>query len=234
MSRIPQHLMATHMSYRTPLRFVVILLVSAVVTACTGETPVKESPAPAAPRPLRPLTAAHDDRALRAGRHRRRPQRSARQRAPGAGQARRRGANHGRALPSPGLVGQRRPARDAGPPDGRVTRCRRHAALLPDQQGPVVAARSQQGVRARRAGEARRRQLLSRRRDERRSPEMDRLAAGDAKPAATGFFTTIRRGPDGRFAAVPYSVEYQGELALRLRCCAKRRSSRRSRRSSIS
>ncbi|WP_426754516.1 dipeptidyl-peptidase 3 family protein [Myxococcus sp. Y35] len=30
---------------------------------------------------------------------------------------------------------------------------------------------------------------------------------------ATGFYTTIRRGPDGRFIAVPYSVEYQGELA---------------------
>jgi hypothetical protein len=30
---------------------------------------------------------------------------------------------------------------------------------------------------------------------------------------ATGFFTTIRRGPDGRFMAVPYSTEYQGELA---------------------
>jgi hypothetical protein len=29
----------------------------------------------------------------------------------------------------------------------------------------------------------------------------------------TGFFTTIRRGPDGRFHAVPYSLEYQGELA---------------------
>ncbi|MCG6920220.1 MAG: hypothetical protein LJF15_03915 [Acidobacteria bacterium] len=33
------------------------------------------------------------------------------------------------------------------------------------------------------------------------------------KAAAIGFFTTIRRGPDGRFQAVPYSVEYQGELA---------------------
>jgi hypothetical protein len=32
------------------------------------------------------------------------------------------------------------------------------------------------------------------------------------KTAATGFFTTIRRGPDGRLVAVPYSVEYQGEL----------------------
>jgi Peptidase family M49 len=33
------------------------------------------------------------------------------------------------------------------------------------------------------------------------------------KLQATGFFTTIRRGPDGRFISVPYSVEYQGELA---------------------
>lgn len=30
---------------------------------------------------------------------------------------------------------------------------------------------------------------------------------------ATGFFTTIRRGPDGRFTALPYSLEYQNELA---------------------
>jgi hypothetical protein len=29
---------------------------------------------------------------------------------------------------------------------------------------------------------------------------------------ATGFFTTLRRGPDGRLAAVPYTLEYQGEL----------------------
>ncbi len=30
---------------------------------------------------------------------------------------------------------------------------------------------------------------------------------------AEGFFTTIRRGPDGKLGVVPYSVEYQGELA---------------------
>ncbi|MFY1826383.1 dipeptidyl-peptidase 3 family protein [Myxococcus fulvus] len=30
---------------------------------------------------------------------------------------------------------------------------------------------------------------------------------------ATGFYTTIRRGTDGKFVAVPYSIEYQGELA---------------------
>jgi Peptidase family M49 len=38
--------------------------------------------------------------------------------------------------------------------------------------------------------------------------------SGNEKAAATGFFTTIRRGPDGRLTAVPYAVEYQGELAL--------------------
>jgi hypothetical protein len=35
--------------------------------------------------------------------------------------------------------------------------------------------------------------------------------SGEARAAATGFFTTIRKGPQG-FIAVPYSVEYQGEL----------------------
>jgi hypothetical protein len=37
--------------------------------------------------------------------------------------------------------------------------------------------------------------------------------SGDEKARATGFFTTIRRSPDGRFVAVPYSIEYQGSLA---------------------
>jgi len=36
---------------------------------------------------------------------------------------------------------------------------------------------------------------------------------GEAQAAATGFFTTIRRDASGKFAAVPYSLEYQGELA---------------------
>ena len=31
---------------------------------------------------------------------------------------------------------------------------------------------------------------------------------------AMGFFTTIRRTPDGKLTAVPFSLEYQGELAL--------------------
>jgi hypothetical protein len=36
--------------------------------------------------------------------------------------------------------------------------------------------------------------------------------SGEAKARATGFFTTIRRGDDGRLTAVPYSIEYQSEL----------------------
>jgi len=36
----------------------------------------------------------------------------------------------------------------------------------------------------------------------------------DARTAATGFFTAIRRDPQGRLQAVPYSTEYQPELAL--------------------
>ncbi len=38
--------------------------------------------------------------------------------------------------------------------------------------------------------------------------------AGPARQAATGFFTTIRRGANGQLMAVPYSVEYQSELAV--------------------
>jgi hypothetical protein len=37
--------------------------------------------------------------------------------------------------------------------------------------------------------------------------------SGAERTRATGFFTTIRRAPDGKFMAVPYSVEYQGEIA---------------------
>jgi len=37
---------------------------------------------------------------------------------------------------------------------------------------------------------------------------------GAEKTKATGFFTTIRRGANGGFVAVPYSTEYQGELAI--------------------
>jgi hypothetical protein len=43
-------------------------------------------------------------------------------------------------------------------------------------------------------------------------PWLNSLPAAE-REAATGFFTTIRRAPAGGFVAVPYSLEYQGELA---------------------
>ena len=36
----------------------------------------------------------------------------------------------------------------------------------------------------------------------------------EEKRRATGFFTLVRRGPDGRLTLVPYSTEYQNELML--------------------
>ena len=42
---------------------------------------------------------------------------------------------------------------------------------------------------------------------------VDELTGAD-RAAATGYFTTIRRAPDGRLTAVPYSLEYQGMLAV--------------------
>jgi Peptidase family M49 len=38
--------------------------------------------------------------------------------------------------------------------------------------------------------------------------------SAEERARATGFFTTIRRAPNGGFTVVPYSLEYQGELAL--------------------
>ncbi|HET7752992.1 MAG TPA: hypothetical protein VFK85_03700 [Anaeromyxobacteraceae bacterium] len=46
----------------------------------------------------------------------------------------------------------------------------------------------------------------------------------DERARATGFFTVLRRAPDGKFAVVPYSVEYQGalgEAAEHLRAAAR-------------
>jgi len=42
---------------------------------------------------------------------------------------------------------------------------------------------------------------------------IDGLSEGERR-AATGFFTVIRRGPDGGLRAVPYSLEYQGPLTI--------------------
>ena len=38
--------------------------------------------------------------------------------------------------------------------------------------------------------------------------------SGDQRSAATSYFTAIRRGVDGQLTSVPYSIEYQGPLAV--------------------
>ena len=97
-----------------------------------------------------------------------------------------------RAVPAPGLGRQRSDA--AGPRARHDAGRPRAPALLPDQQGPVVAARS----RPSRSCPARRRNPRARTsiRTARRKAELERwiqsLPEAD-RAKATGFFTTIRR-----------------------------------------
>ncbi len=156
--------------------------------------------------------APPDDGALRPGRDRRRRERAARWRAPRARQDDRGGARRRRALPAAGLGGQRAAAARAA---RRPLAARPGAApRVPARQGPLVDVstttsrscrvfrRSPQGANFYPAGATK---------DE-VERWMSALPASE-KAAAQGFFTTIRRGPDGKLVAVPYSVEYQGELA---------------------
>ena len=91
-----------------------------------------------------------------------------------ARQAGRGGEDRRRVVPPAGVVGQRGDA--ARPGARRFARRPRAAALFPDQQGAVVAARSQPAVRPRRAAEAGGRQLLSGRRDESGTRTLDAVA----------------------------------------------------------
>jgi hypothetical protein len=52
---------------------------------------------------------------------------------------------------------------------------------------------------------------------------VDARAAAPAPHRRRGFFTTIRRTPDGALQAVPYSLEYQGELERAARLLRERR-----------
>ena len=95
------------------------------------------------------------------------------------------------------------------------------APLLPDQQGALGPARSQRAVRPGRAGEARVGQLLSRpaRRRTKSRNGLDGLS-GAAKDAATGFFTTIRRGEKG-FVARALQHRVPGRAGARGRAAAR-------------
>ena len=106
--------------------------------------------------------------------------------------------------------------------DDRCARGTGAAALLPAQQGPVVAARSQPAVPGGRAvDKAWGSQLLSGRRDQGATSSAGLARCRQAEQTkARGFFTTIRRTAPGSaspFQLVPYSLEYQGELGRRPR-----------------
>ena len=116
--------------------------------------------------------------------------------------------DHGRALPAAGLGRQRRHApgprgaglkagRAAGHPFGGVA-----SSLLPDQQGSVGSVGSQPSVRAGSAAEIRGGELLPRRRDKSRSPEVARRPVGRREGRCHGFLhhdpawrQRLRRGP---------------------------------------
>ncbi len=104
-----------------------------------------------------------------------------------------------RPLPAPGLGGQRGDAARSCP--RRDARRARAPALFPDQQGTLVAPRSQSAVRARRAAEAGGSQLLSGGRVEGRDRTLDSVAAGIGARARDRILH--RRSPraDGRLYA---------------------------------
>ncbi len=86
--------------------------------------------------------------------------------------------------------------------------------LLPDQPRPLVPARRQRNLHHGRPGEAGGGEFLSGGSRPRPKSRPGSPALPEAeRTTATGFFTTIRRDPAGRFQSVPYSLEYQGELA---------------------
>src|SRR5690606_25815081 len=101
-----------------------------------------------------PRRTDQDDCALRTCRNRRRSLVAARHRACGADETGRSRTPDGRTVPAAGLGGQRRAARRTG--RRRLAARARAPALLPDQQGAVVAPRSRRAVRPGRAGKARR------------------------------------------------------------------------------
>ena len=89
------------------------------------------------------------------------------------------------------------------------------AARIRDQQGAVVAARSQRGRSL--PGAPEKPASANFYPEGATKAEVEKWIEslrGAERANATGFFTTIRRGPDGKLIAVPYSTEYQGELAI--------------------
>ena len=129
-----------------------------------------------------------------------------------AREARRGGEAHGQPLSAPGLGGQRRHARRTS--RGAPTSCGRarlHYFLI--NKGPwsrldhnrvFVPGAPPKPEAANFYPEGATKADVQK--------WIDALPPGQKEPA-TGFFTTIRRGPNNTMVAVPYNMEYQAELA---------------------
>ena len=137
--------------------------------------------------------------------------RACRRRSSGAGEAGAGVEDHGRAVHAPGVGGERGDAaRSRARRDARRARA---AALFPDQQGPVVAPRSQRGRSCRVRRPSPRARISTRpARPRRRSSAGSRRCPRRSARAPTGsspWFGARARA----FTLVPYNVEYQNELA---------------------
>ena len=106
----------------------------------------------------------------------------------------------------------------------------RAAALLPDQQGPVVAARSQPGLRAGRAAEAGGGQLLSGRRVEGGARALDSVAARGGARARDRILHGHPPRRQQLHASCRTASSIRASSRAPRRCCARRRSWRPSRR----
>src|SRR5579871_1331864 len=150
------------------------------------------------------------ERALRAGGDHRRPVDAAGVGARGARQAGGGGAGRRRHLPRA----------DGAREHGATARARRrsHAArrraarLLLDQQGTLVAPRSRRALPPRGRPKPAQGGFYPPDATKAEVEAWFQGLAGAEREAATGFFTTIRRLPGGKLVAVPYSLEYQGDL----------------------
>ena len=206
-----RHVVPSHRRLAMRRRFSIF----AALLCCSAAAPARRGGRRAwrAGSPARRGATARDDRALRAGRDRggRRP--PARGRAARAGEDDRGRADPRRALPAPGLGGQRgAAARAARRPHAARRRhgCTRSCSTRDRGRGSTTTRRSSRACRrSRRAANFYPAGATS----EEVEAWLKSLPDGGAHRGRRASSPPSAAGHDGKLVAVPYSVEYQGELA---------------------
>ena len=110
-------------------------------------------------------------------------------------------------------------AAPAGPRASRSAAARLHYFLI--NKGPWDRLDHNRAVRARRARRSRSGELLSGRRHQGRSPDVDRRRCRATRRRPPPASSRRSAASDDHFVAVPYSIEYQGELARAARSAAR-------------